>query len=124
MLKYCGDVETIFHHRTFATNHITNQSVSLEFCQSIEVSWRKCFTMKNPLQITLQRNQTEKNSVEVLREDGDNVSLPNILYRSHYESINLRRVLLKYSGELETMFHHRTSSTIHITNQSISGEFR
>ena len=123
LLKYWGELETILHHRTFPTNHITNQSVSAQFCWSIEVSWRQCVIIDHFLQITLQINQSEKSSVEVLRWVGDNVSSANIPYKSHYKSISLIKFLLKYWDELETMFHHRTFSTNHITNQSVSPEF-
>ena len=123
LLKYWSELETLFHRRTFHTNHITNQSVSAEFCWSIEVSWRHCFIIEHSLQITLQINQSHQSSVEVLRWVGDNVSSSNILDKSHYKSISLSRVLLKYWGELETLFHHRTFPTNHITNQSVSAEF-
>ena len=182
---YYGLSGTTFRHRKSPTNHITNQSVSPEFCWSNKVSWTQCFIIEHPLQITLQINQSQQSSVEVLRwvgdnlsssnisykitlqinqSDkssvevlrwvgdnvsssnihnkshyksislsrvpvevlrwvGDNVSSSNIHYKSHYKSISLTRVLLKYWGELETMFHHRTSTTNHITNQSVSAEF-
>ena len=54
------------------------------------------FVTEHPLQITLQINQSEKTSVEILMWVGDNVSSSNIPYRSHYKSIGLIRVLLKY----------------------------
>ena len=113
----------MLHHRTFPTNHVTNQSFQKEFCWNIEEGWRQCFSIEHSLQITVQINQSHESSIEVLRWAGDNVSTSNIPYKSHYKSISLSIVLLKYWDELETMFQHRTSSTNHITNQLVSGEF-
>ena len=73
--------------------------------------------IEHSLQITLQINQSEKISFQVSRGAGDNVSSSNILYESHCKSISLSRVLVKYSDELETMFHHRTLPTYHVANQ-------
>ena len=56
----------MFHHGTSPTDHIANQAVSPELCCSIEVTWRPCFIIEHPLQITLQINQSQDSSVEVL----------------------------------------------------------
>ena len=123
LLKYWGGLETVFTHRTFPTNHITNQSVWLEFCWSIGVGWRQFFSIEHFLQITLQINQSHQSSVEVLRWVGDNLLASNILYKSHYKPIRLIRVLLEYWGGLQTVLQHRKFATNHITNQSVSSDF-
>ena len=57
----------MFHHRTSPANHITNQSVRGVFSSRTAMSWRQRFIMEDPLQITLQIDQSHQSSVEVLR---------------------------------------------------------
>ena len=66
-MKYLSDLETMFHHRASTTNHITNESARTVFSSSTAMSWRQCFIMEHPLQITLQINQPEQCSLQVLR---------------------------------------------------------
>jgi hypothetical protein len=72
--KNWHELETMLHHGTFTISHITNESVSPQFCWSIEVSWSQCYITKYPLQITLRTNQFHQSSVGVLRWAGKNAS--------------------------------------------------
>ena len=64
----------MFYHETFPRNRITNHSVLVEYCRSIEVGWRKRFRIEHLLQITTEVNYFKKSSAEVLKWIGDNVS--------------------------------------------------
>jgi hypothetical protein len=123
LLNYWSKLEIIFYHRSVSTNHITQQSFSEVLCWSTEVSKRLGFISKHCQHITLYKNRSQKCLVEVLRWVGDYVSVSNIVHKSHHKTINLIKVLLKYWGELETMFQYRSSSTIYVTKQSTSSGF-
>ena len=120
LLEYWGELKTMLHHPTLLINHITDQSWSIGCCWSIEVSWRLCYIIQHCLYTTWQINHCQNGSVEVLRWVEDYVASSNIAYLSHYRSIILTRVLLKYWGELKTMLHHATLPICHITDQSFS----
>ena len=68
-------------------------------------------------------NYSQESFVELLRWVRLNLPLLNSPQKSHYKSIILRRVLLKYWDKFDNIVYYRTSLVNHIRNQSFWTEF-
>lgn len=119
LLKYSVKFKTMIHHQTSFSNHIANRSVWPESRSDIGVSCKRCWLIDHCIQISSQINQYQESSVEVLTWLTGNVSSTNILFKSHFNSISIRRVLLNYSRHLGKSIHHGASSSKHIRPVSI-----